>query len=86
MEWLAAAIAIVAVDGAQFLVGFECTLKPAWSTLVTGAPLSVAAGLVTATLLRPRLGKPRLPAWVWLVVVVLALVGIPFYLLGHICG
>jgi hypothetical protein len=86
MEWLGAGVAVFVVEGFQFLLKFECTLKPAWSTLITGAPLSVAAGLLTAIVLRRASGRPRFPPWAWIVVVLLALVGVPLYLLGHICG
>jgi hypothetical protein len=86
MEWLAAAVALLAVDGVQFRLGFECTLEPAWSTLITGAPLSAGVGLVTATLLRRPLRKSRFPGWIWIWIVLLGLLGVPFYLLGHICG
>jgi hypothetical protein len=72
MEWLAAALAIVAAQVPQVLVPFECWLKPKWSAFVLGAPLSIGMGLLAAGLVRTRMTKARFGGW-WILTFVLVL-------------
>jgi hypothetical protein len=86
MEWQLAAGVFLAVDMFQFVLPFPCSLSPKWSTLLFGAPFSAAGGLLAAGLMRQHVGNPRFPAWAWVISGLLALLGLPLYLLGHMCS
>lgn len=84
MEWLLAAIVFFIIEACN--VAFPCTLDPKWGSLVFGIPLSVAGGMLVVGILRLELGKKPFPIWAWVIDGLLALLGLPLYLLGHLCG
>jgi hypothetical protein len=82
LRWTVGAVVFCGVQAAQFL--FQCSFEREWC-LIFGTPLSLAAALVAARPFRARGGAANRVRFA-ILVSVLALIGAPAYLLGHICG
>lgn len=83
MRFGIAAVSFCLVEAAQF--GFPCSVEMKWC-LFFGAPLSIAVALIVDRLTHRRLAYDYHPFWFWALVGILALIGLPTYALGHICG